>query len=171
MIKLPFQLKKGLFLALTGLIWAVSLPSPGSEVNLRFFHSDCRECEETKEFLEALNGAFPEITLHDLPLEQEENYLLLLALEKDLNSVNEKNAPVSLFLFTNAFYGITAITNSLPPRIIALLGQDVPLYEPGSAQEGGELASERMEALLIGCKWLSECSESLLIGCKTFADC
>lgn len=149
MIRLPQTAKKGLFLALTGLFLAVSGPSLASEVNLRFFHSDCRECEETKDFLEALNGAFPEITLHDLPLEEEENYLLLLALEKDLGSVNEKNAPVSLFLFTNAFYGITAITNSLPPRIMALQGRDVPLYEPGSAKEGGELATERMKGFTL----------------------
>ena len=149
MIKLPVHLSKGLFLALTGLFLAVSGPSLASEVNLRFFHSDCRECEETKDFLEALEGAFPEITLHDLPLEEEENYLLLLALEKDLRSVNEKNAPVSLFLFTNAFYGITSITNSLPSKILALQGQDVPLYEPGSAKEGGELATERMKGFTL----------------------
>ncbi len=146
MIRLPQTAKKGLFLALTGLFLAVPGPSLASEVNLRFFHSDCRECEETKDFLEALNGAFPEITLHDLPLEEEENYLLLLALEKDLGSVNEKNAPVSLFLFTNAFYGITAITNSLPPRIMALQGRDVPLYEPRTTEASQELAKEKMRS-------------------------
>ena len=146
MIKLPFQLQKGLFLALTGLFLAVSGPTLASEINLRFFHSDCRECEETKEFLEALNGAFEEITLHDLPLEQEENYLLLLKLEKELKLENKKNAPVSLFLFTNVFYGISEITNSLPSKIIALQGQDVPLFEPQTTEDSQELAKEKMRS-------------------------
>ena len=106
MIKLPLKTKKGLFLALTGLLLAVSGPSLASEINLRFFHSDCRECEETMYFLKDLEGAFEEITLHDLPLEEEDNYLLLLKLEKELKLENKKNAPVSIFLYTNVFYGI-----------------------------------------------------------------
>ena len=144
MIKLPLKTKKGLFLALTGLLLAVSGPSLASEINLRFFHSDCRECEETMYFLKDLEGAFEEITLHDLPLEEEENYLLLLKLEKELKLENKKNAPVSLFLYTNVFYGIAEVTNSLPAHIAAFEGRDVPLYEPDIQQDSQELAKEKM---------------------------
>ena len=144
MIKLPLKAKKGLFLALTGLLLAVSGPSLASEINLRFFHSDCRECEETMYFLEDLEGAFEEITLHDLPLEEEDNYLLLLKLEKELKLENKKNAPVSIFLYTNVFYGIAEVTNSLPAHIAALQGRDVPLYEPDIQQDSQELAKEKM---------------------------
>ena len=144
MIKLPPKTKKGLFLALTGLLLAVSGPSLASEINLRFFHSDCRECEETMYFLKDLQGAFEEITLHDLPLEEEENYLLLLKLEKELKLENKKNAPVSLFLYTNVFYGIAEVTNSLPAHIAAFEGRDVPLYEPEIQQNSQELAKEKM---------------------------
>ena len=146
MIKLPRTVKKGLFLALTGLFLAVSGPSLASEINLRFFHSDCRECEDTLYFLHDLEGAFEEITLHDLPLEEEENYLLLLKLEKELKLENKKNAPVSLFLYTNVFYGISEITNSLPVHIAALQGQDVPLYEPETQENSQELAREKMRS-------------------------
>jgi len=133
-------------LALTGLFLAVSGPSLASEINLRFFHSDCRECEDTLYFLHDLEGAFEEITLHDLPLEEEENYLLLLKLEKELKLENKKNAPVSLFLYTNVFYGISEITNSLPDHIAALQGQDVPLYEPETQENSQELAKEKMRS-------------------------
>ena len=137
------------FLALTGLLWAVPAPSRGAEINLSFFHSECRECEETAFFLNQLQGAFPELKVNEYPLEEEENYLLLMRLEKHLKAENRKNAPVSVFLHTNAYYGFSCITNKLPAKVASLQGQDVPLIDPENTESAETLVNERMKGFTL----------------------
>lgn len=144
-IKLSVLRPVGAFLALTALLWAVPAPLPAAEINLSFFHSECRECEETSFFLQQLQGAFLELKINEYPLEEEENYLLLLKIEKHLGADNSKNAPVSLFVFTNAYYGFTEITNCLPAKVAALEKLGAPLIDPDDHESAEALVSERMK--------------------------
>lgn len=148
-IKLSVLRPIGAFLALTALLWAVPAPLPAAEVNLSFFHSECRECEETAYFLNALKTARPCLKVNEYPLEVEENYLLLLKIEKYLGAENAKNAPVSIFVLTNAYYGFSEITNALPARVAALEEKGAPLIDPSDASTAEELSAERMKSFTL----------------------
>lgn len=113
-------------------------------VNLLFFHSECRECEIVQIYLQELSANFEEVSIHDYPLEDEANFSHLLKLESALNLENSKNAPVSVFLYTNAFYGLTEITNALPVRVMASLKTGAAIFDPNLDNSAEDLAKKRL---------------------------
>lgn len=140
---------RAMLAALLGLLTALS--ASAAEVHLRFFHSDCAECEKTREYLEQAVQYFDGTVLHDHPLEEDENYRLLMLLEADpgVSPKNEANAPVSVFLGRQAYYGFASITNSLPAALQAGLADGVPLYEPQSQKDTETLARERLASFTL----------------------
>ncbi|NLF40073.1 hypothetical protein GX586_11545 [bacterium] len=104
-------------------------------VHVRFFHTECRECEVVRRHLDGLGARYgSRLVVHDLDYMNPSNYLLMAQLEQALG-VGE-NEPVAVYVGTNHLYGITRIEAGLERLIAAgIAAGGVPLWIPGGAGE------------------------------------
>ena len=107
------------------------------QVHLRFFHTECYECDVVREMLNILtNEYYPFLVVHDFDFMVRTNYIQMLQLEQALGI--DANEPVAIYIGTNAYYGLKAIRHNLEPGIrLGLEGGGVSIWDPtGSAGEG-----------------------------------